>query len=87
MFEFTRQHSSVELVELHQLNQVGKFGGAVVKAEEDLAVFFTLQASADAGERTAEEKEEKVTNFTHAAASKNDLYTNTDILFTILGDL
>lgn len=86
MFEFRRQHSSVELVELHQLNQVGKFGGAVVKAEEDLAVFFTLQPSADAGER-AEEKEENVTNFTHAATSKNDLYTNTAILFTILNDL
>lgn len=42
MFEFTRQHSSVELVELHQLNQVGEFGGAVIKAEEDLAVLFTL---------------------------------------------
>ena len=42
MFEFTRQHSSVELVELYQLNQVGEFGGAVVKAEEALAVLFTL---------------------------------------------
>ena len=45
MFEFTRQHSSVELVELHQLNQVGEFGGAVIKAEEDLSVLFTLAAS------------------------------------------
>lgn len=51
MFEFTRQHPSVELVELHQLNQVGEFGGALIKAEEDLAILFTLQASADAGER------------------------------------
>lgn len=45
MFEFTRQHSSVELVELHQLNQVGELGGAIVKAKEDLAVLFTLPAS------------------------------------------
>lgn len=45
MFEFTRQNSSVELVELHQLNQVGEFGGAVIKAEEDLAVLFTLPSS------------------------------------------
>lgn len=43
MLEFTRQDSSVELVELHQLDQVGEFGGPVVKAEEDLAVLFTLQ--------------------------------------------
>lgn len=42
MSEFARQHSSVELVELHQLNQVDEFGGAVVKAEEDLPVLFTL---------------------------------------------
>lgn len=45
MFESTRQHSSVELVELHQLDQVGEFGGAVVKAEEDLAILFTLEVS------------------------------------------
>lgn len=35
----------------------------------------------------AEEKEENVTNFTHAVTSKNDLYANTAFLFTILGDL
>lgn len=51
MFEFTRQHPSVELVELHQLNQVGEFGGALIKAEEDLAILFTLQESTGGGER------------------------------------
>lgn len=51
MFEFTRQHSSVELVELHQLDQVGEFGGAVVKAEEDLAVLFALRRGEAGGER------------------------------------
>lgn len=42
MFEFTRQDAPVELVELHQLNQVCEFGFAVIEAEEDLAVLFTL---------------------------------------------
>lgn len=59
MFKFTRQHSSVELVELHQLNQVGEFGGAVIKAEEDLAVLFTLSMSMVPGESKQGKKKEK----------------------------
>lgn len=62
MFKFTRQHSSVELVELHQLNQVGEFGGAVIKAEEDLAVLFTLSKVPGQSEQNAwggERKEKK----------------------------
>lgn len=43
MLEFAREDSSVELVELHQLDQVREFGGAVVKAEEHLTVLFTLK--------------------------------------------
>lgn len=86
MFEFTRQHSSVELVELHQLNQVGEFGSAVVKAEEDLAVFFTLQASAVAGVSSGGKRGEREQYYS-CTTSKNDLYTNTPILFTILDDL
>lgn len=62
MFEFTRQHPSVELVELHQLNQVGEFGGSLVKAEEDLAILFTLRCTSRCGR---EEKWESVNNFTH----------------------
>lgn len=58
MFEFTRQHPSVELVELHQLNQVGEFGGPLIKAEENLAILFTLQASVDTGERKRGECEQ-----------------------------
>lgn len=77
MFEFTRQHPSVELVELHQLNQVGEFGGALIKAEEDLAILFTLQASADAGER---KKKENVNNLTHVANSANGRHTLTATL-------
>lgn len=58
MSQFARQHPSVQLVELHQLDQVGEFGGAVVKAEEDLAVLFALRGggleggTGRAGERT-----------------------------------
>lgn len=68
MFEFTRQHSSVELVELHQLDQVGEFGGAVIKAEEDLAVVLTLQESKGAGKSeqghtTWQEKEKRKLDF------------------------
>lgn len=67
VFELAGQHSSVELVELHQLNQVGEFGGAVVKAEENLAVLFTLAASKGSGVRasgdtTDVERKEKVKN-------------------------
>lgn len=77
MFEFTRQHPSVELVELHQLNQVGEFGGSLVKAEEDLAILFTLWAPADAGERKSGES---VNNFTHVANSAGDPNTLTATL-------
>lgn len=42
VFELAGQHASVELVELHQVDQVAELGGAVVKAEEDLAVLLTL---------------------------------------------
>lgn len=44
VFELAGQHSSVELVELHQVDQVGELGGAVVQAEEHLTVLFTLDA-------------------------------------------
>lgn len=46
VFELAGQHSSVELVELHQVDQVRELGGAVVEAEEHLAVFLTLQTRA-----------------------------------------
>lgn len=42
VFELAGQHSSVELVKLHQMDQVGELGGAVVKAEEHLTVLLTL---------------------------------------------
>lgn len=42
VFELAGQHSSVELVELHQVDQVGELGGAVVEAEEHLAVLLAL---------------------------------------------
>ena len=42
VFELAGQHSSVELVELHQMDQVGELGGAVVKAKEHLAVLLAL---------------------------------------------
>lgn len=63
MFEFARQHSSVELVELHQLNQVGELGGAVIKAEEALAILFTLAAQASANGRGREEVEKTTSDF------------------------
>lgn len=43
VFELAGQHSSVQLVKLYQVDQVGKLGGAVVKAEEHLTVFLTLE--------------------------------------------
>lgn len=46
VFELAGQHSSVELVELHQVDQVRELGGAIVEAEEHLAVFLTLQTRA-----------------------------------------
>lgn len=42
VFELAGQHASVELVELHQVDQVGELGGAVVQAEEHLAVLLAL---------------------------------------------
>ena len=46
VFELAGQHSSVELVELHQVDQVCEFGGAIVEAEEHLTVLLTLSAKA-----------------------------------------
>lgn len=42
VFELAGQHSSVELIELHQVDEVGELGGAVVEAEEHLTVLLTL---------------------------------------------
>lgn len=42
MFELAGQHPSVQLVELHQVDQVGELGGAVVEAEEHLTVLLQL---------------------------------------------
>lgn len=44
VFELAGQHSSVKLVKLHQVDQVGELGGAVVEAEEHLTVLLTLQS-------------------------------------------
>lgn len=41
VFELAGEHSSVELVELHQVDQVGELGGTVIEAEEHLTVLFT----------------------------------------------
>lgn len=49
VFELAGQHSSVQLVELHQVDQVGELGGAVVQAEEHLAVLLALSHQADSG--------------------------------------
>lgn len=46
VFELAGQHSSIELVELHQVDQVSELGGAVVQAEEHLAVLLTLRVGA-----------------------------------------
>lgn len=51
VFELAGQHSSVELVELHQVNQVGELCGTVVEAEEHLTVFFTLREQREGGVR------------------------------------
>lgn len=50
VFQLAGQHSSVELVKLHQMNQVCELCGAVIEAEEHLTIFFTLKAGA--GRRT-----------------------------------
>lgn len=42
VFELAGQHSAVELIKLHQVDQVGELGGAVVKAEEHLTFLFAL---------------------------------------------
>lgn len=46
VFELAGQHSSVELVKLHQVDQVGELGGTVVEAEEHLTVLLTLYTRA-----------------------------------------
>ncbi len=46
VFELAGQHSSVELVKLHQVDQVGELGGGIVEAIEHLTVFLTLQTGA-----------------------------------------
>lgn len=43
VFEFVGQHSAVQLVELHQLDQVGEFGVTVVQAVEQLSVLVYRQ--------------------------------------------
>lgn len=42
MPQFARQDSFVELVEVHELDQVGELGVPVVKAEVDLPVILAL---------------------------------------------
>lgn len=41
VFELAGQHSSVQLVKLHQVDQVRELCGTVVEAEEHLTIFFT----------------------------------------------
>lgn len=62
VFELAGQHSSVQLVELHQVDQVGELGGAVVEAEEHLAVLLTLSHQADSGGEREREKEREGEN-------------------------
>lgn len=47
VLELAGQHSSVELVKLHQVDQVGEFCGAVVQAEEHLTVVLALWKNTD----------------------------------------
>lgn len=42
VFELAGEHSSVELVKLHQVDQICELGGAVVEAEQHLTVLLTL---------------------------------------------
>lgn len=42
VLELAGQHSPVELVKLHQVDQVGEFCGAVVQAKEHLTVILAL---------------------------------------------
>lgn len=49
VFELAGQHSSVELVKLHQMNQVRELCGAVIEAEEHLTVLLTLKTGAGRG--------------------------------------
>ena len=85
VFQLARQNSSVELVELHQVYQVSEFGGAVVKAEEDLTVLFTLDMHKTNGGKEGE--------ITHTSASifqsnkkqgKSTDYTNVLMLHVII---
>lgn len=50
VFELAGEHASVELVELHQVDQVGELGGAVVEAEEHLTVFLALSQREERGQ-------------------------------------
>lgn len=59
MFELAGQHSSVQLVELHQVDQVGELGGAVVQAEEHLAVLLALSHQADSGGEREKRRERR----------------------------
>lgn len=45
VFELAGQHSSVELVEVHQVDQVCELGGAVVQTEEHLTVLLALRVT------------------------------------------
>lgn len=42
VFEFAGQHPSVELVELHQVDQVCELGGAIIQTEQHLTFLLTL---------------------------------------------
>ena len=42
VFELAGQHPSVELVELHKVDQVCELGGAVVQTEGHLTFLLTL---------------------------------------------
>lgn len=57
VFELAGQHSSVELVELHQVDQVSELGGAVVEAEEHLAVLLALRNATQTVEEAGGERE------------------------------
>lgn len=47
VLELAGQHSPVELVKLHQVDQVGEFCGAVVQTEEHLTVILALWKNND----------------------------------------
>lgn len=52
VLELAGQHSSVELVKLHQVDQVGEFCGAVIQAEEHLTVVLALKKKTNKNKKT-----------------------------------